>query len=154
MTLITLQIIQLLIDVFLLAVLMLLFRTIRSKEKEQLVVSQADFVELKRLMDESQTFASEFMAKLDEGKRELQTIATSLDEREKRLHEIVEKAEKMYSLPSNREDEEVERERYGKALKLLEMGHELKDIARELNLTAGELDLLNNIIRFRSSQKE
>lgn len=154
MTLMTLQIIQILVDVLLFAVLLVLFRSIRTGEKRQVLFPRVDVTELKSLMDESQAFASEFMAKLDEGKRELHIIAASLDEKEKCLRQLVEMAHKILNQPSNMESRETERERYSRALELTEKGHELAAISKELNLTAGEIELIKNIIQFRNSPKE
>lgn len=151
MTVQTLLLIQLVIDIFLLLMLGLFIWHINRHAKDsRSQLSRAEMEELKRLIDESGRLSTQFLASLDEGRKIMKSLAYSLDEREGRIKDLLAKTETL--LMRAYEDRATvgrDESRYDDALSLMEKGVSPKEIGERLDLTAGEIELIRKIKDFK-----
>lgn len=144
----TILLIELALDIILLLVIAVAFWQIIRRDKSfPHQLTKGDFEEFKRLINESDRMSNQFMISLNEGRDMLKSLVYTLDEREARLRDLLRKAE---SLLDQVHGEGVTRdpdggERYREALKMIEQGLSDEEISQKLGLTSGEIELIQKI---------
>ncbi|HOK06389.1 MAG TPA: hypothetical protein PK836_02625 [Syntrophales bacterium] len=149
MTIHNLLIIQLVLDVALLVLIGAFFWYVgRSAKRDRTPsVAKEEVTALRDLVNESQRLSTQFVESLEEGRKTLKSLAFSLDEKERRLRDLVERAEDLL----RRLDEKPDRpfppaeDAYGEVLRLRAAGLSSQEIAGRLGLTAGEVELITRL---------
>ena len=106
-------------------------------------------------MDESQKLSAEYIAAMEEGRKNLKALAFSLDDRERRLKELLEQSEKLLAQDkASRQtiDNIADNDHYHHALKIIANGCTEQEVSERLGLTAGEVELINNLKRRRNQE--
>ena len=127
----------------------------RRGKHRSLDASGADIAELKKIMDESRKLSAEYIAALEEGRKNLKALAFSLDDRERRLKELLEQSEKLLAQDkASRQaiDNIADNDHYHHALKIIANGCTEQEVSERLGLTAGEVELINNLKRRRNQE--
>lgn len=147
----TLMQIQLAIDVLLcLLLLFLLWQMNRQgRKKSGPEPIGTDMEQLKKFIEESRRLSTEFVESLEEGRKNLKSLAFALDEREGRLRELLVRSEQLLKKESGIEKSEVSRgaDRYRDVLKMMEEGRSAQEVADRFELSAGEIELIKNLKR-------
>jgi DNA-binding NarL/FixJ family response regulator len=144
--------IQIVADVILcIAIVCLLIIVTKEIKKRTSGVDQAALDEFKSLIEESRRSADYLLQTLDEGRRSFKEVAYALDEKEKRIKLVTEDSPgnppKMSSYDSKTNNNDGHWKKYEQVITMVERGFEPKDIARELNVTEGEVNLIVGLNR-------
>jgi len=147
--------IQLAIDILLCLLLGLIFWQFgRRERKRHPERSVAEMEELRKFMDESRKLSGEFVAALEEGRKNLKTLAFALDERERRLRDLLARAEDVpkanlreaAGAPASQNDP------YREVMKMIDDGLTDQEVTDRLGITAGEIELIKNLDRRRHQE--
>ncbi|HQJ30409.1 MAG TPA: DUF2802 domain-containing protein [Syntrophales bacterium] len=143
--------IQLLIDVLLCLLLVFFFWQMnrRGGEKKGPDLTGADREQFQKFIEESRKLSAEFVASLEEGRKNLKSLAFALDERERRLRELLERSERLLNRESGTQKTAVgeETDPYREVLKMVDAGLSAQEVADRLGMTAGEIELIKNLKR-------
>ena len=128
--------IQIFADVVLCAIIAFLLWILNTESRKRMRGVDADsLAELRGLIEASKDSADYLVRGLDEGKKSLGEGAYSLDAREKRLRALMKKLD--------RDSGDVQKDRrYERAIEMARQGLSGSEIARTLDLTEGEIDLI------------
>lgn len=151
---------QMITDVLIcIGILFLLIRFRKIFKPLSVEFSEKKAQEFSRLLEESREDAGKFLKKLDKEKRELNTLAVALDEKEKKLNDLIRKSNG-YPVMSN-SDKAVSDiaestgsffgETQEHVLSLARQGLDEEQIAHQSGLPEGEVDLILNLAREKSS---
>lgn len=146
----SLLLVQLAVDILICLLLVLLLWRFGSRgEKAPADHSGVDMEELKKFMDESRRLSAEFVVALEEGRKNLKSLAFSLDERERRLQDLLARAENIPN-PESREgkaDPGSKGDPYGEVLRMIDEGLTEREVADRLGLPTGEIELIKSLGR-------
>ena len=141
--------------VFFVAILFLLWRLKRDVEKYRPLADGSIMDHLKKIMADSQEFANGFVTQMEENKHALKELARQLDEKEKRLAALLDKAEAaMKQMNSDRGDSEpvLSAKQYGDVINLVKQGMTREEASKQSGLTEGEINLIMELARSRTGQ--
>jgi ATP-dependent protease HslVU (ClpYQ) peptidase subunit len=148
--------VQIIVEVvFFGAILFLLWRLKREIEKYRPLADGSVMDHLKKIMADSQEFADGFVTQMEESKQALNRLARQLDEKEKRLSMLVDKAEAaMKQMNSERGDSEsvLSTKRYDDVINLVQQGMNREEVSKQSGLTEGEITLIMELARARTGQ--
>lgn len=128
--------IQIFADVVLCAIIAFLLWILNTESRKRMRGVDVDsLAELRGLIEASKDSTDYLVRALDEGKKSLEEVAYSLDAREKRLRALMKKLD--------RDSGDVQKDRrYERAIEMAREGLSGNEIARTLDLTEGEIDLI------------
>jgi len=128
--------IQIFADVVLCAIIAFLLWVLNTESRKRMSGVDADsLAELRGLIESSKDSADYLIRALDEGRKSLEEVAHSLDERETRLRALMKKLD--------RDSDDMQKDRrYEQAIEMARQGLPGSEIARTLDLTEGEIDLI------------
>ncbi|MDD5722910.1 MAG: DUF2802 domain-containing protein [Syntrophales bacterium] len=128
--------IQIFADVVLCAIIAFLLWVLNTESRKRRCGVDADsLTELRGLIESSKASADYLVRALDDGKKSLEEVAHSLDERETRLRTLMEGLD--------RSSGDMQKDpRYGQAMEMARQGVPGTEIANALDLTEGEVDLI------------
>lgn len=141
--------------VFFVAILFLLWRLKINVEKYRPLADGVIMDHLKKIMADSQEFANGFVTQMEENKHALKELARQLDEKEKRLAALLDKAEAaMKQMNSDRGDSEpvLSAKQYGDVINLVKQGMTREEASKQSGLTEGEINLIMELARSRTGQ--
>jgi len=148
--------VQIIVEVvFFGAILFLLWRLKRDIEKYRPLADGSVMDHLKRIMADSQEFADGFVTQMEENKHALNKLARQLDEKEKRLATLLDKAETaMKQMNSERGDSEsvLSAKRYDDVINLVQQGMNREEVSKQSGLTEGEITLIMELAQARTGQ--
>jgi len=128
--------IQIFADVVLCAIIAFLLWGLNRESRKRMCGVDADSLnELRGLIESSKDSADYLIRALDEGRKSLEEVAHSLDERETRLRALMKKLD-------HDSDNMQKDPRYGQAMEMARRGLPGTEIAHALDLTEGEIDLI------------
>jgi CRP-like cAMP-binding protein len=138
--------VQIIVEVvFFSAVFVLLWRLKRDIEKYRALADGSVMEHLNRIMADSQEFAGGFVTQVEESKLALSRLARQLDEKEKKLALLIDRAEAvMKQLDSGRGASEtpLSAKRYDDVIHLVRKGMSREDVAKYSGLTEDEITLI------------
>ena len=148
--------VQIIVEVvFFGAILFLLWRLKREMEKYRPLTDDSVMDHLKKIMADSQDYANGFVTQMEENKHALNKLARQLDEKEKRLAVLIDKAEAaMKQMNSERGDSEpvLSAKRYDDVINLVQRGMNREEVSKQSGLTEGEITLIMELARARTGQ--
>jgi hypothetical protein len=148
--------VQIIIEVvFFGAILFLLWRLKRDIEKYRPLADGSVIDHLKKIMADSQELANGFVTQMEESKHALNKLARQLDEKEKRLAVLVDKAETvMKQIDSGRGDSEpvLSAKRYDDVINLVHQGMNREEASKRSGFTEDEITLIMELARARTGQ--
>ena len=144
MTIQTLIQFQMITDAILLLGIVLFFWYVhKSINKPQgPMINRQDIDELRLLMDESRKTAADFYEALEEGRKSLKALGFKLDEKEKRLKDLIDQSERLLE---KEQVPDVPDKPYQDVLALASQGRTAPEIAAFLGLPEGEVKLILNL---------
>lgn len=148
--------VQIIVEVvFLGAILILLWRLKGDIEKYRPLADGSVMDRLKKIMADSQEFADGFVTQMEENKHALNRLARQLDEKEKRLAVLLDKAEAaMKQMDSRRGDSEpvLSAKRYDDVINLVQKGMDREEVSKHSGFTEDEIALIMELARTRTGQ--
>jgi hypothetical protein len=145
--------VQILVDVvFFVTILLLLHRLSRRIAKRRPVVDVTSINEFKRIMAESQDVTNQFLTTQEDHVRVLNKLLHQLDDRHKTLVMLLAEAEaSIKKLESGKTGPETlpPAERYDDVIRMVQQGLGREEVARQSGFTAGEIDLVMELVRAR-----
>ena len=138
---------HIIIDIAFFVVIMLLLRQINKRlARNQPGGDGATVGELKKLMSDSQDSTDLFLRAVQESEERLNKLARQLDNSEKRIVILIEKAEsliqKMASQQAKAESVGSDGEKYEPIMRMVQEGLSREEVAKRLGVTMGEIDLV------------
>jgi len=122
---------------------------------ESIEVSEKTIEDFSGLLAESRKAGDKFLEELAQEKNALKNLVASIDEREKSLKELLERAMHYVDISIAEKTQEVEtadsfsEEPYREILSLARKGLKEEEISQQLNLPEGEIDLILNLSRVK-----
>jgi ATP-dependent protease HslVU (ClpYQ) peptidase subunit len=148
--------IQIIVEgVFFGAILFLLWRLKKDIEKYRPLADGSTMDNLKKIMADSQEFANGFVTQMEENKHALKELAHQLDEKEKRIAVLLDKAEAtMRQMNSDRGNSEpvLSAKRYGDVINLVKQGMTQEEASKHSGFTEGEINLIMDLARGRTGK--
>ncbi len=146
---------QIIIDIVFFVVILLLLRQLNKRMARNPPVGEGATVgELKKLMTDSQDSTDLFLRTVQESEERLNKLARQLDNKEKRIVILIEKAEsliqKMASEQAKTESAESDGEKYGQIIRMVQEGLSREEVAKRLGVTMGEIDLVVELEQTRA----
>lgn len=146
---------QIIIDIVFFVVILLLLRQLNKRMARNPREDDAATVgELKKLMTDSQDSTDLFLRTVQESEERLNKLARQLDNKEKRIVILIEKAEsliqKMASEQAKTESAESDGEKYARIIRMVQEGLSREEVARRLGVTMGEIDLVVELEQTRA----
>jgi hypothetical protein len=136
-----------------LGILFLLIRFRKFFKPGLMEISEKTIEEFSQLLAESRNAANKFLEELEQEKNALNQLATFIDEREKRLKELINQANLCRELSPSESAPKVDKsdsfseEHSREILSLARKGLSEGEISRQLGLPEGEIDLILNLSR-------
>jgi len=136
-------------------ILFLLIRLRKYLKPESIEVSEKTIEDFSGLLAESRKAGDKFLEELAQEKNALKNLVASIDEREKSLKELLERAMHYVDISIAEKTQEVEtadsfsEEPYREILSLARKGLKEEEISQQLNLPEGEIDLILNLSRVK-----
>jgi len=150
------MLIQLAIDVLLCLLLGFFFWQMNRQGKKENApdLIRADMEQLKTLVEESKRFSAEFVTSLEEGRKNLKSLAFALDERERRLRELLERSDQTLKQRSGTQPSGVGDgpDPYRDVLRMVDEGCSEQEVADRFGLTEGEIELIKNLKRRKQQE--
>ncbi|MFH1081613.1 MAG: hypothetical protein V1766_15365 [Pseudomonadota bacterium] len=141
--------------VFFGAILFLFWRLKRDIEKYRPFADGSIMDRLNKIMTDSQEFTNGFVTQIEENKHALYKLARQLDEKEKRLAVLLDKAEAaMKQAGSRRRDSETVliEKRYDDVIDLVRQGINREEVSKQSGFTEDEITLIIELARARAGQ--
>jgi hypothetical protein len=137
---------QIIIDIAFFIVIMLLLRQLNKRMARTPGGDGATVGEFKKLMADSQDSADLFLRTVQESEERINNLARQLDNREKRIVILIEKAEsliqKMAFQQAKAESGGSDGEKYRQIIRMVQEGLSQEEVAKRLGVTMGEIDLV------------
>lgn len=138
---------QIIVDVAFFVVILLLLRQIhRRVERNSTGGDGPTLEELKKLMTDSQASTDLFLRLIQESEEKLNKLARHLDNKEKRIVILLEKADsiiqEMASQQAKEESIGSDGEKYKQIISMVQQGLGREEVAKRLGATIGEIDLV------------
>jgi hypothetical protein len=146
---------QIIIDIAFFVVIMVLLRQLNKRMAARTPEGDnATVREFKKLMADSQDSTDLFLRTIQESEERLNNLARQLDNREKRMVILIEKAEsliqKMVSQQAKAELVGSDGEKYGQIIRMVQEGLSREEVAKRLGVTMGEIDLVVELEQTRA----
>lgn len=146
---------QIIIDIAFFVVILLLLRQLNKRMARKPGADSATVEELKKLMTDSQNSTDQFLRTVQESEERLNKLARQLDNREKRIVILIEKAESLIQQMASQQVK-VESvgsggEKYEQIIRMVRQGLSREDVAKRLGVTMGEIDLVVELERAREA---
>jgi len=154
-----LLIFQIITDVLIcMGVLFLLIRFRKFFKPGSIEISEKTIQDFCQLLDESKEAAGKFLEELEKEKDALKDLALSIDEKERRLNDLINKSKPYMDLLSSvntgsdnaKKAIAFSRETYREVLSLAHKGLNIEQISQQLVLPEGEIDLILNLSRTKN----
>jgi ribosome-binding ATPase YchF (GTP1/OBG family) len=148
---------QIIIDIAFFVVILLLLRQLNKRMARKPGADRATVGDLKKLMTESQNSTDLFLRMVQESEERLNKLARQLDNREKRIIILIEKAESLIQqMASQQEQAKAESlgsggEKYEQIIRMVRQDLSREDVAKRLGVTMGEIDLVVELERARDA---
>jgi hypothetical protein len=132
------------------------YRTGRSKYTARQIDSvQIKSLEnsLKNLMSESTKNSNELISRLDDKMNDLNLVLNKIDEKELSLKKYIRQAQELQTILNETKQERkatVSFDPYQKAAELIDQGCTREDVQKECGLSINEIDLIKQLVRYRS----
>jgi hypothetical protein len=138
---------QIIIDIAFFVVIMLLLRQLNKRMTRKPPGGDGATVgELKKLMTDSQDSADLFLRTVQESEERLNKLARQLDNKEKRIVILIEKAESLIQELASRQAETESvgpaGGKYEQIIRMVQQGLSREEVAKRLGVTMGEIDLV------------
>jgi hypothetical protein len=138
---------QIIIDIAFFVVIMLLLRQLNKRiARKPPGGDGATAGELKKLMTDSRDSADLFLRAVRESEERLNKLARLLDNKEKRIVILLEKAESLIQEMASRQAETESAgsggEKYEQIVRMVQQGLSREEVASRLDVTMGEIDLV------------
>ncbi|TRZ49998.1 DUF2802 domain-containing protein [bacterium] len=138
---------QIIIDIAFFVVIMLLLRQLNKRMASNLTGGDGATVEeLKKLITDSQDYTNLFLRAVQESEERLNKLARQLDNREKRIVILIEKAEsliqKLASQQASAESVGSGGEKSEQIIRMVQEGLSREEVAKRLGVTMGEINLV------------
>lgn len=136
-------------------ILFLLIRLRKYFKPESMEVSEKTVEDFSGLLAESRKAGDKFLEELVREKNALKNLVASIDEREKSLKELLERAMHYEDISIAENTQEMEtadsfsEEPYREILNLARKGLKEDEISQQLGLPEGEIDLILNLSRVK-----
>jgi hypothetical protein len=139
--------IQIIVDVAFFVIILVLLRQLnRRMAKKPAGGDNATIGEFRKLMTDSQNSADLFLRAVQESEEKLNKLARQLDSREKRIVILIEKAEsliqKLAPVRDGAESAGSVEGKYSQIIQMTREGLSREDIAKRLDITMGEINLI------------
>lgn len=138
--------VQIIIEVvFFVAILFLLWRLKGNIDKYRPLADGSVMDRLNKIMADSQEFANGFVMQMEESKQAISRLARQLEEKEKRLAVLLDRAEAvMKQMDSGRGASEpaLSAKRYDDVINLVRQGMKLEEVSKRSGLTEDEISLI------------
>jgi len=139
-------------------VLFLLIRFRKFFKPGSIEISEKTIQDFCQLLDESKEAAGKFLEELEKEKDALKDLALSIDEKERRLNDLINKSKPYMDLLSSvntgsdnaKKAIAFSRETYREVLSLAHKGLNIEQISQQLVLPEGEIDLILNLSRTKN----
>jgi len=154
-----LLIFQIITDVLIcMGVLFLLIRFRKFFKPGSIEISEKTIQDFCQLLDESKEAAGKFLEELEKEKDALKDLALSIDEKERRLNDLINKSKPYMDLLSSvntgsdnaKKAIAFSRDTYREVLSLAHKGLNIEQISQQLVLPEGEIDLILNLSRTKN----
>jgi hypothetical protein len=147
---------QIIIDIAFFVVILFLLRQLSKRvARNPMEGDDAAVGELKKLMTESQDSADLFLRTVQESEERLNKLARQLDNKEKRIVILIEKAEsliqEMASQQTKAESGGSDGEKYEQIIRMVQEGLSREDVVKRLGVTIGEIDLVVELEQAREA---
>ncbi len=147
---------QIMIDIAFFIVIMLLLRQLnRRMARNPLGGDGATVEELKKLMADSRDSSDLFLGAVRESEENLHKLARQLDNKEKRIVILIEKAEsliqKLTSQQAKAESVASDGGKYAQILRMVQEGLSREEVAKRSGLSMGEIDLVVELEQAREA---
>jgi len=155
----SLLIFQIITDVLIcMGVLFLLIRFRKFFKPGSIEISEKTIQDFCQLLDESKEAAGKFLEELEKEKDALKDLALSIDEKERRLNDLINKSKPYMDLLSSvntgsdnaKKAIAFSRETYREVVSLAHKGLNIEQISQQLVLPEGEIDLILNLSRTKN----
>lgn len=143
---------QIIIDILFFVVIMLLLRQLNKRmAKNQAGGDGAPVRELEKLMAESRDSTDLFLRAVQESEERFNKLARHLDNREKRIVILLEKADSLIQKMDSRmaraepvgaDGETADGETYEQIIRMVQEGRPREEVAKRLGIAMGEIDLV------------
>jgi ABC-type proline/glycine betaine transport system ATPase subunit len=147
---------QIMIDItFLVVVVFLLQQLNKYIKKSAHHIDNSNVYEIKKLMNDSQEYANQFIKAVEENEQRLETLFSEMDKKEKSLISRMNEAEliiKGIDKRSNGSPDPVQSDgnKYEYIIKMIKEGRSNIEIAERLGVTEGEINLVVELERARN----
>lgn len=144
-------ILQLVIDLALLAAVLFLLWRLNASVRNPILKSHREMIkDLKTIMDESQTSSEAFLQALEQSRLSLKELAMELDLKEKRVKSILSKAELVS--PENSANMPVgnTRDKYAQVVEMIRKGYSETETAKVTGFTEPEIGLIIDLYRVKN----
>jgi len=139
-------------------VLFLLIRFRKFFKPGSIEISEKTIQDFCQLLDESKEAAGKFLEELEKEKDALKDLALSIDEKERRLNDLINKSKPYMDLLSSvntgsdnaKKAIAFSRDTYREVLSLAHKGLNIEQISQQLVLPEGEIDLILNLSRTKN----
>ncbi len=144
-------ILQLVIDLALLAAVLFLLWRLNASVRNPILKSHREMMQdLKAIMDESQTSSEAFLQALEQSRLALKELAMELDLKEKRVKSILSKAESVQpengaNMPSGSAPD-----KYARVVEMIRKGYSEAETARVTGFTEPEIGLIIDLYRVKN----
>ncbi len=144
-------ILQLVIDLALLAAVLFLLWRLNASVRNPILKSHREMIQdLKAIMDESQTSSEAFLQSLEQSRLTLKELAMELDLKEKRVKSILSKAESVQpengtNMPSGNTPD-----KYAQVVEMIRKGYSEAETARVTGFTEPEIGLIIDLYRVKN----
>ena len=146
---------QIIIDAVFFVVIVLLLHQLNKRMAGKPGADGAAMAELKKLVKESQESADLFSRTVQESEERLNKLARQLDNREKRIVILIEKAESLIQQMSSQQAREEATgsggEKYEQIIRMVQQGLSREEVAKYLKVTLGEIDLIVELEKARQA---
>lgn len=143
--------VQIIIEVvFFVAILFLLWRLKGNIDKYRPLADGSVMDRLNKIMADSQEFANGFVTQMEDSKQAIGKLARQLDEKEKRLTVLLDKAEAvMKQMDPGRGASEpaLSAKRYDDVIDLVRQGMNPEEVSKRSGLTEDEISLIVELAR-------
>jgi len=132
------------VEATLVAASLLLWRVLRRSAGRREASSQAPL--LKEWVQESEAICQNLSKNLDQKKEIADRLVMRLDEKIQALQILIGKMDEPSPLPGRREEK---KDLHAQILEMAETGHDVSEIARQLRISKGEIQLALDLKRYR-----
>lgn len=146
---------QIIIDIAFFVVILLLLRQLNKRMARKPGADDAAVAEFKKLVTDSQNSTDLFLRTVQESEERLNKLARQLDNREKRIVILIEKAESLIQQMASQQDKAESvgsgGEKYEQIVRMVRQGLSQEEVSKRLGITMGEIDLVVELEKARDT---